>query len=96
MSTEKYENCNSKFLIIQCFSFKYLLDQELKGIQKLNPKKPVLTNDVPDIIHHNFNNSLSNSLFPTALKYAGITPVFKKNVKLSKKLWTNQHSSYFK
>lgn len=72
-------------MIIQCFSFEYLLDQELKGIQKLNPKKPVLTNDVPDIIHHNFNNSLSNSLFPTALKYVDITPVFKKNDKTVKK-----------
>ena len=32
-------------------------------------------------IHHNFNNSLSSSTFPTALKYADVKPVFKKDGK---------------
>ena len=35
-------------------------------------------------IHHNFNNSLSSSTFPTALKYADVKPVFKKDDKTDK------------
>ena len=35
-------------------------------------------------IHHNFNNSLSSSIFPTALKYANVKPVFKKYDKTDK------------
>ena len=35
-------------------------------------------------IHHNFNNSLSSSTFPTALKYADVKPVFKKDDKTNK------------
>ena len=30
---------------------------------------------------HNFNNSLSSSTFPTALEYADVKPVFKKEDK---------------
>ena len=36
-------------------------------------------------IHHDFNSSLSNSTFPTALKYADVKPVFKKDDKMDKK-----------
>ena len=35
-------------------------------------------------IHYNFNNSLSSSTFPTALKYANVKPVFKKDDKTDK------------
>ena len=35
-------------------------------------------------IHHNFNNSLSSSTFPTPLKYADVKPVFKKDDKTNK------------
>ena len=35
-------------------------------------------------IHHNFNNSLSSSIFSTALKYADIKPVSKKDDKTDK------------
>ena len=41
-----------------------------------------LIKDNKDIVtffmHHNFNNSLSSSTFPTTLKYADVKPVFKK------------------
>ena len=36
-------------------------------------------------IHHNFNNSLSSSTFPTMLKYADVKPVFKKDGKTDEK-----------
>ena len=57
-------------------------DQTLKELEKLDPKKTSQMNDIrvkvikgnKDIaaffIHHNFNNSLSSSTFPTPLKYA--------------------------
>ena len=35
-------------------------------------------------IYHNFNNSLSSSTFPTGLKYANVTLVFKKDGKTDK------------
>ena len=31
------------------------------------------------LINHDFNNSLSSSAFPTALKYADVRPIFKKD-----------------
>ena len=36
------------------------------------------------LIHHNFNNSLSSSTFPTALKYDDVRTVFKKDDKTDK------------
>ena len=36
------------------------------------------------VIRHNFNNSLSSSTFSTALKYADVKPVFKKDNKTDK------------
>ena len=79
------------------FSFQYtFFDQTLKELEKLDPK---VTSQVDDIlvqvikenkyivaffIHHNFSNSLSSSTFPTALKYADIKPVFKKDDKTDK------------
>ena len=79
------------------FYFEYTtFDQTLKELEKLDPKKTSQTNDKPvkvikgnkDIlvffIHHNFNNSLSSSTFPTALKYADVKPAFKKDDKTNK------------
>ena len=78
-------------------SFKYAsFDQKLKELEKLDPKKTSQLNDSPvkvikenkDIvaffIYHNFNKSLTNSTFPTALKYEDVKPAFKKNVKTDK------------
>ena len=71
-------------------------DQTLKELEKLDPKKTSQMNDIlvkvikenKDIvaffIHHNFGNSLSSSTFPTALKYADVKPVFKKDGKSNK------------
>ena len=74
------------------FCFEYTsFDQTLKELEKLDPKKTSQMNDIPvkvikenkDIvaffIHHNFNNSLSSCTFSTALKYADVKPVFKKD-----------------
>ena len=79
------------------FYFEYTsFDQTLKDLEKLDPKKTSQMNDIPvkvikenkDIvaffIHHNFNNSLSSSAFPTALKYADVKAVFKKDDKTNK------------
>ena len=71
-------------------------NQTLKKLEKLDPKKTSQVNDIPvkaikenkDIvaffIHHDFNNSLSSSTIPTALKYADVKPVFKKDDKTDK------------
>ena len=71
-------------------------DQTLKEHEKLDPKETSQMNDIPvkvikenkDIvtffIHYNFDNSLSSSTFPTALKYADVKPVFKKDDKTDK------------
>ena len=65
------------------------LDQTLKELEKLDPKKASQVNDIPvkvitenkDIAgfftHHNFKNSLSSSTFSTVLKYADVKPIFK-------------------
>ena len=79
------------------FYFEYTsFDQPLKELEKLDPKKTSQMNNIPvkvikenkDIlvffIHHNFNNSLSSATFPTALKYADVEPVFKKDDKINK------------
>ena len=79
------------------FYFEYTsFDQTLKELEKLDPKKTSQMNDIPvkvikgnkDIvaffIYHNFNNSLSSSACPTALKYADVKPVFKKEDKTNK------------
>ena len=62
----------------------------------LDPKKTSQVNDIPvkvikenkDIvaffIHHNFNNSLSSSTFPIALKHADVKLVLKKDDKTDK------------
>ena len=76
------------------FHFEYTcLDQTLKELKKLDPKKASQMNHIPvqvikeniDIVafftHHNFSNSLSSSTFSTALKYTDVKPVLKKDEK---------------
>ena len=49
------------------------------------PFKAIKENkNISFFIHHNFNNSLSSSTFPTALKYGNFKPVFKKGAKTDK------------
>ena len=73
----------------------YSFDETLKEFEKLDPKKTSQVNDIPFkaikenkniafFIHHNFNNSLSSSTFPTALKYGNVKPIFKKGDKTDK------------
>ena len=79
------------------FYFEYTsFDQTLKEHEKLNTKKTSQMNDISvnvikenkDIvaffIHHNFNISLSSPTLLTALKYANVKPVFKKDDKTNK------------
>ena len=67
------------------FHFEYTsLDQTLKELEKLDPKKASQVNDIiikvikenKDIaaffMDHNFNNSWSSSTFHTALNYANV------------------------
>ena len=49
----------------------YLLIEENKDIEVF-------------LMHHNFNNSLSSPAVPTALEYAHVKPVFKKDGKTDK------------
>ena len=71
------------------FHFEYtFLDEILKGLEKLDSKKTSQVNDIPVkitkkgkgtaafFIHHNLNNLLSSSTFPTTLKHANVRPVF--------------------
>ena len=49
------------------------------------PVKVIKENkDIVAFIHHNFNNSLSSSTFPTVVKYADFKPVFKNDDKTDK------------
>ena len=65
----------------------------LKTLQNLDKKKTCHKNDIPVkiiklhqdifsyVIHHNFNNSLHSSIFPSELKKADIIPIHKKKSK---------------
>ena len=76
------------------FSFCYTTQKETyKTLQNLDKKKTCQENDIPvkiikshkDIfsyfIHHNFNNSVYSSIFPSELKKADIIPIHKKKSK---------------
>ena len=76
------------------FSFGYTTQEKTyKTLQNLGRKKTCQENDIPvkiikshkDIfcyfIHHNFNNSLYSSMFPSKLKEADIIPIHKKKSK---------------
>ena len=72
------------------------MEETIKEVNKLSIKKASQTLDMPvkiikenkDLISHfvynNFNNALSSSQYPNGLKYADVTPVFKKDDKSDK------------
>ena len=72
------------------------LEETLKGVALLSDKKASQAADIPfkiikenrdliaHFILHNFNNALSYSEYPASVKYADITPVFKKDHKTDK------------
>ena len=71
-------------------------DDIVKELSKLESKKAAQKTGIPikivkenvDIIfhflYHNFNNSLSWSTFPAGMKYADVTPIYKKDDKTDK------------
>ena len=76
------------------FSFDYTTQEKTyKALQNLDKKKTWQENDIPvkiikshnDIFsyftHHNFNNSVYSSIFPSELKKADIIPIHKKKSK---------------
>ena len=73
------------------FSFGFVTKETIfNELCKLNPKKACQENDIPvktikenldivtNFVYNNFNNSLFSSNFPSYLKNANITPIFKK------------------
>ena len=73
------------------FSFSFATKETtLNELRKLNPKKACQESDIPlkiikenldifaNFVYNNFNNSLFSSNFPSHLKKATITPIFKK------------------
>ena len=79
------------------FSFHLVtLEETFKEVALLSDKKASQASDIPvkiikenrDLIAyfilHNFNNALSCSEYPASLKYADITPIFKKDDKTDK------------
>ena len=72
------------------------MEEKIKEVNKLSIKKASQTLDIPvkiikenkDLIsyfvNNNFNNALSSSQYPNGLKYADVTPVFKKDDKSDK------------
>ena len=72
------------------------LEEIIKEVNKLSMKRASQTLDIPvkiikenkDLISYfaydNFNNVLSSSQYPNGLKYAYVTPVFKKDDKSDK------------
>ena len=73
------------------FSFTFVIkDTNLNGLRKLNPKKAFQESDIPvklikenldmvsNFADNNFSNSLFSSNFPSYLKNANITPIFKR------------------
>ena len=86
------EKCNSEF----SFSFYQVeRDEILKELNKLATDKAIQDTDIPtklikensdifaNFIFENLNNCISDSIFPTSLKNAIITPVHKKGAKTS-------------
>ena len=79
------------------FSFEFVsLEETIKEVNKLSIKKASQTLDIPVkiikenkdlisyIVYNNFDNALSSSQSPNGLKYADVTPVFKKDDKSDK------------
>ena len=74
------------------FSFNYINEDQLfQEIQNLDSKKASHQNDIPVkiikenietfsfVLYHSFNNSLFSCYFPSGLKKADVTPIFKKD-----------------
>ena len=79
------------------FAFEFVsFEETIKEVNKLSIKKAFQALDIPvkiikenrDLIsyfvYNNFNNALSSSQYPNGLKYADVTPVFKKDDKSDK------------
>ena len=79
------------------FAFEFVsLVETIKEVNNLSIKKGSQTLDIPvkiieenkDLIscfiYNNFNNASSSSQYPNSLKYADVTPVFKKDHKSDK------------
>ena len=77
------------------FSFYFVtLEETLKEVALISDKTASQASDIPvkiikenwDLIAyfilHNFSNAWSCSEYPTSLKYADITPIFKRMIKL--------------
>ena len=86
------ENCSSS----TPFNFSFVVKEDiLKEIKNLKANKAT-QNDIPtnvikensdifaDFTFENLNDSISQSVFPSALKQANITPVHKKDSKIKK------------
>ena len=90
--TEKMEKLRSP-----TFGFDFTSHEEtVKEVNNLKIRKVSQKTDIPvriikeniDIVSyflcHNFNSSLSCSIFPTAMKYVEVTPIHKKDDKTDK------------
>ena len=87
------------------FGFDFISYEEtVKEVNNLKIRKVSQKRDIPvriikeniDIsyfLYHNFNNSLSCSTFPTAMKHAEVTPIHKKDDKTDRKLSPNKYSA---
>ena len=82
---EKMNNKNMSFSF-SCFTKETILNE----LRKLNPKKACQESDIPvkiikenldivsNFVYNNFSNSLFSLNFPSHLKNATITPIFKR------------------
>ena len=90
-------NKNMERIGCPSFAFEFVsLEETIKEVNKLSFKKASQTLDIPvkiikenkDLIsyfvYNNFHNTLSSSQYPNGLKYADMTPVFKKDDKSDK------------
>ena len=90
--TEKMEKLGNPTFVFDFTSH----EETVKEINNLKIKKVSQKTDIPvriikeniDIVsyflYNNFNNSLSCCTFPTAMKYAEVTPIYKKDDKTDK------------
>ncbi len=80
-----------------CFNFDTTSKEEMeKEIRALNPRKATTFKNIPpkilkgcseicsDALKSIFNEGIRGSLFPEQLKYADVTPLYKKEAKTSK------------
>ena len=90
-------NIKENVKIKEKFKFKNTISEEIKDeIDKLNPKKACISNDIPakilmgnsdivcDSLSNIYNISKNNQEYPIPLKVADITPVYKPNDKNEK------------